>query len=436
MARLWRRKRKGVLFLRIAERGTILIIAVVAMILLVGMSGSFLAQGAFQGKFTADNVDDIRTLYVAEAGLSRAIAELNANQDLDGDGSIGTAKGSVGGGTYAVTMSTPNPPPTPTAIPVTLRRLESTGTLGRVCRAIETYAEAQTNAIFSMAAFGDQQTRLHQGVFTDSYDSALGSYDSQRTDSFRGIPVAKRNGGVGSNGEVRLQNLAVMGSATPGPGNVVEMRGDVYVDGSTAPTSARRILPPVEVPSLPSQGDFTLDGGGTAVIPSGAHRFDKFHVHTNSTVIINGPAVVVVDDVHIHSRSNIQVNATNGPVRLYVTDKLHVHSDVTMRATTDRPADFSILMGSADDLELDPSETDLNQKLHLHSGAALMANIYAPRARAHFHSRTELLGAVVAGRIKIHSDSRIHYDEALGRIQNGQPVYQVRSWRELPRPCQ
>lgn len=86
------------------EKGSALIVVLVAVMLIVGMASAFLlisASSSSEGTIAAEHIE---RLYIAEAGISAALTEIRASVDYDDDGFVfGNTAGSFAGGSYNTT---------------------------------------------------------------------------------------------------------------------------------------------------------------------------------------------------------------------------------------------------------------------------------------------------------------------------------------------
>ncbi len=73
-----------------SRRGTVLVAALVALIVLSLISVGLVTAGARDHDLTARRSETMRAFYAVEAGVNMATRELMNNADEDGDGTIGS----------------------------------------------------------------------------------------------------------------------------------------------------------------------------------------------------------------------------------------------------------------------------------------------------------------------------------------------------------
>jgi hypothetical protein len=292
----------------------------------------------------------------------------------------------------------------------------------------------QNTNVFRWATFGDQNVTLASNAHIDAYDSALGTYASQAVNGSGATLHAQSDGNVGSNGNILAkQNSKVWGSVQPGVSGTASIIGNAIVSGSTTPATSPQSLPPINWPALPSLGALTVAKNATLNIPSGNTRYDTTWFNTGSTINITGPATVVFDSLQISSTAKINVNATNGPVAIYVQNNFIMSSNAMIASATKRPLDVALILNS--DNIIDPDGiVDLDQ-IDLSSNSQIYGTIYAPNASITVNSNFELFGALIAKKVWLDSNSLVHFDEQLANIGNNGPgTYTPVCYRVLAAP--
>lgn len=398
------------------RRGSVMMVITMAVTVLGTLSMAILASTGSSSRLTRQVRDETGSMYVAEAGLSEAVYALSQG----GDGVLGTAAARLdfGGGEYWVEVQD---------LGDGVLSLVSTGVDGRAAARVQLVLQnAQPNP-WSWGAFGDDGLQMDSNARVDSYDSSLGDYDSQVTGNGNDAHAGE-SGSVGSNQDVTLDsNTAVYGDASPGPAGVATVTGNAVVTGSTAPSVSEFELPTLEIPPVGSSGDWTLSGSSSDSFPAGEHGFDAFRLESSATLTLVGPAVLVCDSFVMDSNSEIIVDATNGPVEIYVRDDFLLNSNALISSLTNIPADVRISLESDNIIDLDDVDFDSNSKLY--------GVLFAPNAHVMINSNFELFGSLVARQVSLDSNSQIHFDEALLDLllDDGEEVqYSQVCWRELP----
>lgn len=383
-----------------SRRGSAL---VMVSILLSGMAMGTLVMlmtiGSSKREQTASQVKTEST-FAAEAALNLSLLDLSSG----GTGVLGANQQEAFGGADLVV--------TATDLGNNLTSLTATAQLGESTSVVEAVVRESVVSIWAYGAFGDESMTMDSNSMVDSYDSTLGTYASQEVNGNGNSTYASAGGNVGSNGSITIkQNSTIHGNATPGPGSSTTILGNASVSGSTAPASDTVTMPPLTRPALTFSGPMSVSGGSTVTLPPGDHAFDTLDVGTGATLLVTGPATILVGSAELSSNSQMLVDAANGPVTLYVIDDFVLNSNTLMASTTLRPADLSVQLES--DNIIDPNLiVDLDDVL-LESNAQLYGSIYAPNALIDIDSNFELFGAVVARELHLDSNSKVHFDESL-----------------------
>ena len=271
-------------------------------------------------------MDDQRAFYLAEAALFESMQAIRGG----GTGAIASEAAPVyfGGGVYWVERRpiprfqadgiTPTPPDTLT----NPMRLEITAMAGKGRQSLEVIVRDKSadESLFVATLNSKDTLTMNADVVVDSFQSSLGDYAAQQVGMTNGHPHANMNGHVKSNQDIILNARAtVFGDATPGPtGTVDDVATDTYISGSTTPADEVFNFPPIDVPSFPSMGLYLTPAGNSTTIASGQYAYDSLTIGNGGTLTIEGPAEIVVQDFAGNKDGQILVDATNGPVTIYV----------------------------------------------------------------------------------------------------------------------
>lgn len=175
------------------------------------------------------------------------------------------------------------------------------------------------------------------------------------------------------------------------------IQGNLYYRGSTPPdgrASGSRTLMPQDlsltVPTLPSSidgnlEDFHLSGNSTYTLHAGDYKASSFSMSGNST---------------------LNIDASGGPVNLYVTGTFNLSGNAKIKVTGNIPANFNINMCSS-------STISYSGNSHLY------AVINAPASRLNLSGNHGLCGTVHVKNINMSGNSGIHYDTSLGSLGGG-----------------
>lgn len=404
---------------RRARRGGAMVFVTVFLTVLGGMAFSMMVTSLGTMGEQRGSREKLDARFCAEGALSEAMFDL----ETGGDGVIGNQEQPMtsGGNSYWVTS---------TDAGGGVRQLVATCEGDRANAQIELVLREVITNMFAWAAFGDEGLSMQSNSMVDSYNSSLGTYADQEVNGSGASSYASTSGNVGSNGDIVVsQNADVHGDATPGPGGTTTIIGtNAHVDGSTAASATTMDLPPIVVPSIPSSGSVTVVADMT--LASGDHHFDSMTVSTGTEVWVTGPATLVFGSFELASNTAFRVDATAGPVEIYVIDDFVMNSNTLIASSTYTPADiaFNLLSDNVINPEV---EVDLDD-VEFESNAELYGTIYAPNAAIEIDSNFELFGALVARSIVLDSNSQIHYDEALLDAANQeQTTYEVVCQRVL-----
>jgi len=408
---------------RQSRQGATMVIAIFMMSTAAMLSYSLVTVIKSSRQEERGSREQIQTMYVCEAGVGVAVAELNNG----GDGVVGSAQNpiSFGSSSYYVTA---------TDLGSGLISLVATGSDARTEASIQVVVESQSSSLFDWGAFGDDGMTMDSNAMVDSYDSSLGSYSSQATNGNGSDAYAGAGGDVGSNNDITLKsNSWVHGDAIPGVSGSTTLVGhNTGVDGSTMPLSSDITLPPITVPSTLSLGPMFWNANSGSIGP-GDLAYDSFEVNGNKTLTIIGPATVVMDSFTLDSNAEVFIDATNGPVEIFVLNDFLVNSNTTIASTTYTPADVTLNLLS--DNIIDPSVIVDLDDVAFDSNAEIYGTIYAPEAHIEINSNFELFGAVVSKSIHLDSNSRVHYDEDLAGFgaSASSATYETLCWLVLPK---
>lgn len=403
------------------ERGGALLLVLVLTTAMTGFAIGLgtLSRMSHQEARTAKEV--LRARLASEAGLAQGVASLLSG----GVGTVGSVQTpqALGEAEVYVTVSD---------MGGGLTALSSTSVVdGRSARTELVVREVQSS-FWAYGAFGDLEMTMDSNAHVDSYDSSLGTYASQAIFSEGNSVWALTNGHIGSNGPITLDaSSSVKGNASSGPGETVSVLKNATVSGSTTPMSTTKSLDPLTIPSIASSGSLAVPKNGAHTLAAGDYRFDDLLLHSGSDLLVVGPATIVARSAVLGSNSSWQVDATNGPVEIYVEDDFVMNSNTTIASLDQSPLDIQLYLES--DNVIDPNlYVDLDY-VDLDSNASFYGTIYAPNANIEINSNFELFGAIVAYDLHLDSNSKIHFDEALlDQDENAKLVLETVCWREVP----
>jgi hypothetical protein len=416
------------------QAGGALVMVAFATAVMATLSFSVLALSMAGAKEQRTSKEQMSARFVCEAGLSEAVFELAVSSaanvvvveqgQVEQPGDVGSEQDpeTLGGGSFWVEA-------TPLANMQT--RLVATGEVDRAGERIELTVREVVNTKYVWGAFGDVDMAMSSNARVDSYDATLGTYASQAVNSDGSSTYAGTDGDVGSNKDVGLsQNAKVWGDAVPGPTGIANIGVNVVVTGTTLPNSESIPLPPIEVPAIATWGPVTYSGATNAIGP-GDIAFDSILVDSNSHVQVTGPARIVVGDFRLNSNATFMIDASAGPVELYVLNDFLLNSNTTLASTDFLPKNLEVLLLS--DNIIDPAVTVDLDTVDFNSNARLFGTVYAPDAFVDVNSNFELFGSLVAKKVRLRSNATVHFDESLATTKKDlDSTWEIVCWRLLP----
>jgi len=394
----------------------------VVAVLLVGMSGLSLALlhcTRSSGSAQRRDREGTHALYVAGAGLSKAVFSLQSGHS----GALGAADAPVAfdQSRYYVRQED---------LTSDILRLTATGLDDRAAARQELVLRRIPTTVWRYGAFGREFLHMNSNARVDSYDSLLGTYASQALSGTGSMQHARSNGDVGSNGDISLdQNAKVWGRAMPGPSHIDTILGNAFVTGSTNAAPEPIEMPTVTVPTYPSQGALSVRSATT--IPTGNRTYSNLTVNSNQTLTITGPANIVISNLLVSQNSQIRIDATHGDVQLWVLDNFELQQNAQI-APTDLQSPHLRLNLLSDNV-INPELNVRLDTVSFDSNSKFYGTILAPSAAIRINSNFELFGSIMARSIDLRSNARFHFDEALLRANGaGNPTFETISWREVP----
>ena len=377
------------------RRGSALVPVLILMTGLVALTTAFLNQTSAVKDEVASYVDNQRAELIAEAGLAESLMALRAGAS----GAVATfdEPAQLGEGILWVECEDLGDDR------LRLVAHAASGS-GRLSKALVVHREdAGLGQLFRATLNSKDTLTMNEGVVVDSYDSSLGDYASQATNTTNGHIHAGANGDVLSNVGITMStNSTVLGDATPGPGYSVLMAPSSYVDGSTTPASAPFEFPPIVVPSYGSSGPLSVTT--TYDLPAGDWEFDDLVIGKDAVLTITGPANVVVPKFTGGKNAKLRIDATDGPVTIYCESYLHTSGFATSAVEGSAAAVAFLIHGPND--------------IIFPAGAVVQGAYYAEQSNILFANLCEAFGSFVANRVEMSSGMKFHYDEALAKHWN------------------
>lgn len=376
-----------------SKQGAALVIAMIFISICILAVSGYLWVVTKESNMTKKMNDSAKALYLAEAGIERAVSDLTP---LDADWSEHQLYSDepLGEGTFTASID---------QVIVQDRKviLKSTGSVQAEGRTITVYVSRST--VFNWAVFGDTGVHLDSNARIDSYDSRIGNYDPNNPNE---------NGDTGTNAigsdppVVSLDsNSGIYGDVIIGPGgNVdtdIELDSNSVIIGEKIVASTVTELPIVNPPpDLPYKESINL-GGNDNVTISESGQYDFIRLDSNSYITITADVTLyIVGEFSLDSNTHIDI-VNNSKVTIYLGGSFSMDSNTRMNENSKDPTSLSLY------------GTNTLEIIEFGSNAGFYGAIYAPNTDFELDSNSMIYGSLVARSIELDSNSAIHYDEAL-----------------------
>lgn len=411
------------------ERGSVLVIALLVTVMLLILIMPFLTKLSGAYRLTEKSYRTLVATNLAEAGIERAIWELNYGSIWTWDGEannrilelsdLQAASGNVIGDVSVSIRASLGQRPF----------IESTGkvahigltTIDRTVRVL--LERLDSLSVFTYGLFGDEGLDVVGAAYIDSYDSRKGAYGGDNVGE-------KGHSGTNATfqGCIGLRNNAtIYGSVFVGPGgdpeNVIVIQNNSEIKGVQEALLTEELLPSVPPPEgLPYQGDYLLPvNSEDAILSSG--EYSSFRLMPNSTVTILTDVILYVSgDFRMDSNSNLIITF-GASLTLYLGGTFIQRSESEINNLTMDPT--KLLIYGTD---------SFNGLMEWRSNASFYGAVYVPRANVQYDSNADFYGSLIGKYIEIFSNARFHYDLALGDVDSeGEGKswsYSVKSWHQ------
>jgi hypothetical protein len=385
------------------ERGAVLLLAAVILTVLLFLGASLIERA--QSSVSRADAEDVsaRSFHLAEAGLHKAVWELNqANGWFTYSGESPIA---LGGGHFRVDIS---PDPVARSVFTDQLTVVSTGYLpgpdGAPRLPVTVRAIVQRDPkYFAYAVFGNDKVTIGNGLVTvlaDSYISTSGNY---------GGGNVRANADIGTNSTAasaieilpmgEVHGNVVVGAGTTTPSGCVSNEG--LITGTVSSALTPNLLPSVTrvPPGAIQLGDVYLDSNQQLVLNDGVYHMTDLDILGNAKIVCNGKVVVYIDESGDGGSPDIRIGG-NGIVN-----------------TSGLPS--NLILYCLNDVV----------NIAISGSAAFYGGIYAPQATISLNSGA-VYGSLVGREVDMNdAASSIHYDEVLRDQSNSRAS--IISWQEL-----
>ena len=199
------------------------------------------------------------------------------------------------------------------------------------------------------------------------------------------------------------------------------------MSGATTPGASVFQLPPVELPGLNVPGgDLLHKGVVPLILPPGETGYGAIQVGPDAELRIQGPATVEMSSLVLDARASLVIDATAGPVEIFIKKEIVLNSGSTVTTTTEDPTQVTLQVAAADKKKT---------SVQLNASTSFFGYLYAPEAHVEMNSGFEIYGGLACNAATFNKGARIHVDAALsagGTGSTGGP--EVLTWRVIDIP--
>lgn len=413
-------------------KGTILIVSLLVMAVMLIIGIPLLFKLSNQYRSTEKSYKSLAALNLAEAGVERAIWELNYGDVSSWGGdvhmrnmTVSSLQASDGNVVGDIDINISDPEGDSPVIEATGRvPYIDTLTVDKTIRVV--LKKGGGPGLFDYGIFGDDGVDLDSNAKTDSYDSRDGLYGDSNMGS---------KGHVGTNathyGCVSLDsNAKIFGNAYSGPESnpeeVIILRSNSHIYGEKQSLSRLKELPSVPLPEgLPNRGDYFLGSNNQDTI-SESGLYSSFRLKSNSKVTVTSDVTFYITG-DFSMRSNTQLDiAEAASLTIYLGGTFEQRSNTQINNLSKDPSKL-IVFGT----------DSFNGEMEWNSNSQFWGAVYVPRANVIYNSNTDFHGSITCNHIHMDSNGKIHYDEALGGLDvlpGSEGSYIVKSWQEKRTP--
>lgn len=411
------------------ERGVVLIISILCSFIILMIAIPYMTKLSGHYRITEKSFRQMAAFNLAEAGVDRAIWEINQGNiaSWEGDDNLRTmtissfqASGgsNVGdvvievfglGGDNPIIQSTGQVPHI------------GTTTLDKTIRVVLEVSEGES--LFNYGVFGDEGVDFDSNARIDSYDSSEGFYGGDNV---------SENGHTATNstiiGSIYLaSNAKIYGDALSGPGSiapdVIITQGNALISGEKLTLPEEKDLPHIPAPvGLAWRGSYFLGSNDQSTI-SESGEYSSFLLNSNAEVTIQGNITMyVTGDFSMNSNTEFII-PDGSSLTLYLGGTFEQNSNTKINNLSQDPTRVQIY-----GTESFESEMVWNSNSDFHGA------VYVPEANVEYNSNADFYGSIVSKFIHLDSNAKVHYDlalDSLAPIYNAESnSYKVKSWQE------
>ena len=397
--------------LQLKRPGFAMPLVILMIVVLFAVGTGLLGLGYSSRILAIQNVSDIQARSAADAGLAKAIFEMNEKLKVKpwDDSTLPTATNVTvpncdtvfsykvtvdGGGVYTV---------------------ESTGSTHRAERTVT--AALRLKSHFDFALFAKANLGLKNSTVVDWYNYGDDDWDMQ----------------VGTNGTaadmINLWGTSIVnGDVIVGyggdPDEVIDVKDNATITGQTYASTQVHDMTPMTVPewlqSLPDGGAIT---GDTTIVDSG--KYSAIDLKSNKKLTIDGDVTLyIIDGVTLGNEAVLEiVDAATNPdasLTLYLGGNFEGKNSSNVNNAT------------SDAKKLKIYGLDTCENISLKNSTDFYGAIYAPNADVVMNNSAEFFGALVAENFEQKNSAKFNYDASLRDVglEDDPDRFVVGRWRE------
>jgi len=411
------------------EKGAALFLSVLTGVVMLGLTMPFLVKMSGSYHLTEKSYKSMAAMNLAEAGIERAIWEVNFGDISSWSGTgtertlsisnftaaDGTVIGDISIIVYNPQLLTP--------------MIESTGIVAwagsqNITKTLRSGLESGGPLpLFNFGLFGQTGVTLGLNASIDSYDSRLGPYGGDNIHSLGHVGT-----NAGTYGCVTLdENSIIHGSALTGyqsnPDQIIVQGNGSSITGQKTTLDQVKELPSVPAPTgLTYWGNLTASGSSTTISQSG--QYANFTLNNNALVTISSNVVLYITGTLTLS-NNAEIRISNGcTATFYFGGNWNLSSNSMFNNLSQDPSKL-VMYGT---------DTFTGSKT-FRNNFATYAAMYVPKADVTFANNAAIYGSIVANSFNIANNLAFHYDEALASmstpsLDTGTSSFTMKSWQE------
>lgn len=391
------------------EAGSALVLSLASVGIVALLATTFLQYVSTISSRQAAAVDRKKAFYLAEAGLAEGFAGIVCGRS----GVVGSeaSPAVMGDGLFWVEAED---------VSDTQVQLTSVGMSGRARAQLSAVVQKGTHTLLDMGFFSNGDMTVEPGVRIDSYDSSKGAYLDTQTGRARLVS----NQAVTLTGTPELPT-SVDGDVLSGPAHSIDVTGEVTVTGDRLSSPEPVVVPEFKTPRVKYVDPVVVDSPFPYVAPPSVIGLRGLTIAPDSEVVLQGPSIIVIDDLLVQNGGALTFDGTGGPIFLYVTNTLDLQAGSRVETVVSDPTRNLLFVNQ---------ETEGVGSLR--ATAEFHGIVFAPKTSLNIAEAFEIFGSVGALNLLFEGPVKLHFDHMLVALAERlrRPVLQ--SWRidELSTP--